>query len=85
MVLPQDCGASRDWNRLAQVFVEACRNPGSNRLLLKECADALVKEDVVTSVDAFLHHLYRHGEREYAWYPPTNGAHCSQCWGENYS
>ena len=61
----QDCGASWDWGQLAQVFAEACRNPSSNRLLLKEYADALLKAgDVVAAVDTFLHRLYWHGERQ---------------------
>ena len=61
----QDCEASCDWGQLAQVFAEACRNPNSNRLLLKEYADALLKAgDVVAAVDTFLRRLYWHGERQ---------------------
>ena len=47
------------------MFAEACRNPNSNRLLLKEYADALLKAgDVVAAVDTFLRRLYWHGERQ---------------------
>jgi hypothetical protein len=54
----QECGASEDWEQLAKIFVELCYPHNLNRPLLKDYATELLLQDLVPTVDAFLHCLY---------------------------